>query len=126
MDEVEQTGESEKVFCLRIKGNSYELSASGSLAELTTSLDDIAEFITKLNNIVETEISAEIETPTDEEIRDAPSSEVPIIKATRKSIDNIALLFETEWGRTPRNSAEVAKALDVNAVPDSATAVSRP
>lgn len=123
MSEDNSTGE-ELRFNLVIKGNSYELSTSGTLSEISSQITEIAEFIQSLNENIGLADIETFETPTDDEIREAPTDEVPVIRATRSTQENITLLFNTEWGRTPRSSAEVARALEMNAVPDQAGAVS--
>lgn len=56
--------------------------------------------------------------PTEEEVAGTSATDIPVIKPTKKTIENLALLFGTPWGRTPRSLAEAARALEVNAVPD--------
>jgi len=69
------------------------------------------------------EISPE-EIPTVEEIEEAPTEEIPVIRPSRSTMENIMALFEQDWGKKPRSVAEVMKALEVNAVPDHPAAVS--
>ena len=49
--------------------------------------------------------------------------ETPMIKASRSTMDNVQSLFETLWGQRPRTVADVLKALEANAVPDTTTSV---
>ncbi len=117
------TEDESQEFHFKIKGNTYELSVTGSLEFLRTNLEQIKEFIDEVNEILGEGERVDIETPTEEEILEAPTSEVPVIRVQRSTISNIQSLFDTDWGRTPRSSAEVARALEINAVPDSAGAI---
>lgn len=56
--------------------------------------------------------------PSPEEVAVTPTAGIPVIKPSKKTMENLELLFNTPWGRTPRSVAEVMKALEVNAVPD--------
>jgi len=49
---------------------------------------------------------------------------VPVIRVTNSTADNILSLFETPWGRRPRNRADVMQALELNGAPASSQNVS--
>jgi len=108
-------------FTLKIIGTNYELMTSGELEELEAQLDRIYAFVETINTRFGVE-STEI--PTEDEISSVVSEDVPAIKPTRSTTENIRLLFNTDWGKKPRSLAEVMKALEINAVPDKAPSVS--
>jgi len=117
-----------KIVTFKIKGDTYELEIKGTLSELTSEIDNIIFFLKILNEKLQSfgileEISPE-EIPTEEEIEEAPTEEIPVIRPSRSTIENIMALFEQDWGKKPRSVAEVMKALEVNAVPDHPAAVS--
>ena len=56
--------------------------------------------------------------PSTEEISKTPTADIPAIKPTKRTMENLETLFSTPWGKTPRPIAEVMKALEVNAAPD--------
>ena len=64
-------------------------------------------------------ILSDIESPTPLTSDEGASvAGIPVIKPTKKTVENIKQLFETTWGRTPRSASEVTKALEVNAALD--------
>ena len=107
-------------FHLKIISTNYELSTVGDLPSLESQLDKIFSFVEKLNEkfgIEPTEI------PTEEELSSVVTEDVPAIKPTRSTTENIRLLFASDWGKKPRTLAEVLKALEINTVPDKAPSV---
>lgn len=115
--------EKNKKYNLKIIGDNFELSTTGELSEIQEKLDEIVEFIEELNLKLGAEIITE-EIPTEEEVQKAPAEEVPVIKPSRSTMDNIMMLFEQNWGSKPRSAAEVMKALEINAVPENPATVS--
>ena len=107
---------------LVIHGRGFEISTEGTMSSISKEIDTLSKFTDQVSEkfasaeqkfVVETE-----EVPTQEEVASTSATDIPVIKPTKKTIDNLTLLFGTPWGRTPRSLAEVAKALEVNAVPD--------
>lgn len=130
MNETTEQETSEEInFKFKIKGNIYEISTEGTLNELKLKIDDVIDFVVELNDklvaagIME-EVMPEEEIPTEEEIETAPVQDIPVIKPSRSTMDNIIAIFNTDWGNKPRSVAEVMKALEINAVPDRASVVS--
>jgi len=128
---TEQTTSEEMNIILKIKTNLFEISTEGTIDELKLKIDDLIEFIVNLNEkldekgIVEEIMPvAEEDIPTEEEIETAPVENIPVIKPSRSTMDNIIAMFNTDWGKKPRSVAEVMKALEINAVPDQASTVS--
>jgi len=113
---------------LIVRGRSFEISTEGSLSSIYKELDALAEFadqVAEKLEIIEEMPEAELEVTTSaEEIAVTPAGDIPVIKASPKTMDNLESLFDTPWGRTPRSLTEVMKALEVNAVPDKASTVS--
>jgi hypothetical protein len=120
------SGDFKIVHKLIITRNNYEFRTKGSIEELKASIDEIVTFLVDLNEKLRTSgILAESlqyadldEELPEEEIRTAPTDKVPVIKATRRTRENIVALFSTEWGKKERTSSEVIKALEINSVPD--------
>lgn len=111
---------------LIIKRKGFEIFAEGTLSSIEKELDALADFadaVAEKLEIAEETPTAEAVVPSPEEISKTPSADVPVIKASRRTMDNLESLFNTPWGRTPRSVAEVIKALEVNAVPDRANSV---
>jgi len=110
---------------LLVKGRNFEISTEGSASEITAELDSLA----KLANAVSAklgfvETAAPATPPSGISREPAPSAaEIPVLKPSKSSTENIQSLFNTTWGKTPRAAEEVEKALEVNAVPDSSSNV---
>jgi len=114
----------EKRHELKISGSNFEFTSSGDLDYLNEKLDEIIEFVKHLEELLGADFGIDIEAPTETEISEAPTEEIPVIKVQRSTQSNIQSLFETDWGKTPRSLAEVTKALEINAVPDKASSIS--
>jgi len=112
---------------LVVKRKGFEISAEGTISSIGRELDALANFTDKVAEKLEIaeEISiAEAEPlPSAEEVSKTPTADIPVIKPSRKTMENLESLFNTPWGKTPRSVAEVIKALEVNAVPDRASSV---
>ena len=54
----------------------------------------------------------------------ADVAEVPKIKASKSTQDNLRALLDTEWAKQGRTNAELTTALEANAVPDKPNRVS--
>ena len=121
--------ESKLPITLKIKRKGFEISIQGTISMISKELDALAEFTDTVSGKLElSEESTVIEqeaAPSEEEIAKTPTADIPVIKASKSTIDNIAALFDTPWGRTQRTFAEIMKALEVNAVPDTSGAISR-
>jgi hypothetical protein len=119
--------ESELQIKLVIKRKGFEISTEGTMNSITKEIDNIATFTDHVAEKIEvTEEGPKTESeplPSAEEVSKTPTADIPVIKPTRSTIENIEALFNTPWGRTPRSVAEVIKALEINAVPDTANAV---
>jgi hypothetical protein len=106
---------------LVIRGTNYEFSAQAPASRLSKELDELA----RLNNIIAktltkgTPVSVAVPEDVIWSVQEGPS-----IKAAKSTIDNIEALFNTNWGRKPKTVADVVKALEANAVPDTTTATS--
>jgi hypothetical protein len=112
---------------LVVRRRGFEISTEGTISSITPELDALSEFAEKVAEKLEmaeevflTEGEA---TPTVEEVAKIPTADIPAIKPSKKTIDNLESLFGTPWGRTPRALAEIMKALEVNAVPDKMSSV---
>jgi hypothetical protein len=99
-----------------LKGQDYEVSTQGTITTISKELNALRQ----LAHWISAGKGAELVLPTVEKV----TQEFPSIRTTRSTGGNIESLFETNWGRTPRNVAEVVRALESNAVPDSVTNVS--
>lgn len=112
---------------LVVRGKSFEISTEGTLSSIYKELDALSEFANQVAERLEimAEVpEAELEVvPSAEEIAVIPTADLPVIKASPKTMENLESLFDTPWGRTPRSLVEVMKALEVNAVPDNVSTV---
>jgi len=111
--------ESSLIVTLLIKGKSFEISTEGKTSDLYEELDTLIQFADAVSKKLGTKIES-VETSnstitTRETALDV--AKIPLIKPSKNIVENIKLLFDTPWGKTLRKNAEVAKALEVNAVP---------
>jgi hypothetical protein len=112
-----------------IRRKDFEIAAKGTIASLSSEIDSIASFADLVserigNEQVSGEEESEAATPvTKEEVEKIPTADIPAIKSSKSTIDNLAALFDTPWGKTPRALAEIMKALEVNAIPDKVSSV---
>ena len=106
---------------LVVKRKGFQILTEGTISSINKELDVLSEFtdnvMEKLGIAEETPSEAET-TPSLEEVAQIPTADIPIIKPSKKTIDNLASIFNTPWGRTPRSLAEIMKALEVNAAFD--------
>ena len=107
---------------LVIRGENFEISTEGTTSDIYRELDTLAQFATAVSE----KLGIEVAPSPVISAEGVPTSvaEVPVIKLSRSTSKNIQSLFGTPWGKTPRTAAEVARALEVNAVPDRIDAVS--
>lgn len=105
---------------VRINGPNFQIAARGSVPQIEAELEEILSMATRISQKLGTTYSAS--QPGRQGV--AESENVPTIKPSQSTMGNIQLLFSTEWGNSPRALPEVMKALELNAVPDSAGAVS--
>ena len=94
---------------LRVGDN--EVSAEGRIDTVYERIGEIAQALSEISEQV-----AAMSTEEKEET-EISTSDIPVIKASRSTADNILALFSTSWGRKPRTLDEVSKALEVNGVP---------
>ena len=101
------------------RSGGLEIRTKGSISDLSKEISSISSFAelatSRLSGIVSMaggEQATTYEEPT--------SVEAPVIRVSKSTPENIRALFETPWGKTPKTLDEVSKALEVNAVPDSA------
>jgi len=62
--------------------------------------------------------------PSLQELSSVSTSDIPTIRPSKSTTENLINIFQTPWGRQPRTLAEVIKALETNAVPDTPEKVS--
>jgi len=128
MTEKEAPSRSELPIKLIVRRKGFEISTEGTISSIYSEIDSLAELTDKIAERLEIpeempEIGSEV-MPSPEEVAVAPTVEIPVIRPSGKTMENLELLFDTPWGRTPRSVAEVMKALDVNAVPERVETVS--
>lgn len=119
--------ESERIpITLKIKRKGFEVIFQGDIPTITRQLDSLSEFIELLDEKVHIETEkVEVERPPSlQELSSVSTSDIPTIKPSRSTTENIVSIFQTPWGRQPRTLAEVIKALETNAVPDTPEKVS--
>jgi DNA-binding transcriptional ArsR family regulator len=120
------SGKSELPVKLVVRRKGFKIFTEGTISAISKELDALAEFTDKVTEklgLVE-EIPSEPESaPSPEEMARIPTADIPAIKPSRRTMENLEALFSTPWGRVPRTVAEVVKALEVNAVPDSVSSV---
>lgn len=106
---------------LVVKRKGFEISTEGTISSINKELDALSDFTDRVAERLEIteETPPEVELlPSAEEVSKTPTADIPVIKPSRRTMENLESLFNTPWGRTPRSLAEVMKALEVNAVPD--------
>lgn len=122
MKKEELSGKSQLPVKLVIRRKGFKIFTEGTISSISKELDALAEFTDKVAErleLVEEIPSVEPESAlSPEEVAKIPTADIPVIKPSRRTIENLEALFSTPWGRTPRTAAEVVKALEVNAVPD--------
>jgi hypothetical protein len=113
-----------------VRRRGFRIITEGPISLLSKELDTLSEFVDKVAEKLEIPeeaplLESEITTiTTSEEVAKIPTADIPAIKPSKRTIDNLESLFGTPWGRTPRTLAEIMKALEVNAVPDKMSSVS--
>jgi hypothetical protein len=106
---------------LTLKGLGLELSTQGTLSELAKNLPALRKFLADAaSEFPESSSYGQHESSAASVV---VPSEAPAIKVTKGTTENIRLLFNTPWGKTPRSIGDVMDALQVNAVPDRAESV---
>lgn len=119
MSTGEQEGDRLPVI-VRINGPNFQIAARGSVPQIEAELEHILGMATRISQKLGTIYA----TPQPERRALAESENVPTIKPSQSTMGNVQLLFSTDWGTSPRALPDVMKALELNAVPDSAGAVS--
>lgn len=102
---------------LRVGG--LQINAKGTITELSkqiSSISQFAEFASSKLLDLGTVLTDETAATAAEE---STAVEPPVIKVTNSTTENVRTLFNTPWGKTPRNLGDVTNALEVNAAPDS-------
>jgi len=128
-EDTQHEEESKLSIKLIIKRKGFELITEGTISTILEELDALTNFSDKVAEkmeISEEAPSTEPESeplPSAEEISITPTADMPVIKPSKRTIDNLGFLFNTPWGRTPRTVAEIVKALEINAVPDRTSSV---
>jgi len=107
---------------LLIKRKDFRIYAEGTVSAIYKELDSLACFADKVAEKLEIgeeslAIGHEPEV-SPEEIEKISTADIPSIKSSKRTIENLESLFNTSWGKTPRTLAEIMKALEVNAIPD--------
>lgn len=102
---------------LRVVREGFELVLQGDVQSLMESLDEISSLVEALSERLSPS-KQDNSMPTAQELSAVQMSDIPSIKPSKSTAENIASLFNAAWGRQPRSLAEVVKALEVNAVPD--------
>ena len=112
---------------LIIRRRGFKVLTEGTIASIYKEIDSLADFADKvaekLGVLEENPIEAAEPPVSREEVEKIPTADIPAIKGSKSTTENLVLLFDTPWGRTPRMLAEIVKALEVNAVPDKMTSV---
>ncbi len=109
---------------VEIAREGFRVLAEGTISSVSKELDSIALFVDTIAQKLGEDIAepfAEQSVAKDEvakEVEKVSAADIPSIKSTKSTIENIETLFNTPWGRTPRSLAEIMKALEVNAIPD--------
>lgn len=121
MTETKKSEESQLAIELLIRRKGFQIITKGTISSIYKELDSLADFTESVSETLgtdEREVSEEETTISAEEVAKIPTTDIPVIKPSKKTIDNLAAIFNTPWGRTPRSLAEIMKALEVNAVFD--------
>jgi len=112
---------------LVVRRRGFKIFTKGTISSISKELDALTEFTDKVAErleLIEETPSVEPEpTLSPEEVAKIPTTDIPVIKPSKRTMENLEALFDTPWGRTPRIVAEVLKALEVNAVPDRVSSV---
>jgi hypothetical protein len=123
----ESTEKSELQIKLIVRRKGFDIFTKGTISSIYKELDALSKFTNevaqKLGMVEEAPITEGEVTTTVEEVAKIPTADIPAIKPSKKTIDNLESLFSTPWGRTPRTLAEIMKALEVNAIPDKMSSV---
>jgi len=106
---------------LVVRRKGFKILTEGTISSIYKELDALAEFTGNVAEKLEIsdEEPAEPESAiSPEEVAKVPTTDIPAIKPTKRTIESLESLFDTPWGRTPRSLPEIMKALEVNAVYD--------
>ena len=128
MSEKEQSVEKSTLpVKLVIRRKGFKVFTEGTIASIYKEIDSLADFTDKVAEkleVLEESLIEEVVPPVSrEEVEKIPTTDIPAIKSSKSTTENLTLLFDTPWGRTPRTLAEIMKALEVNAVPDKVSSV---
>lgn len=111
---------------LLINRKGFRIITKGTISLMYKELDaltDFTESVSERLEVAEQEPSELAPTISPEEVAKISTADIPVIKRSKKTIDNLEAIFDTPWGRTPRSLAEIMKALEVNAIFDRITSV---
>ncbi len=120
-------GEGEHIpITLKIKRKGFEVIIQGDIPTITRQLDALSEFMEALDEKLHVGAEkVEVERPPSlQELSSVSTSDIPTIRPSKSTTENLINIFQTPWGRQPRTLAEVIKALETNAVPDTPEKVS--
>jgi hypothetical protein len=100
------------------RSGGLEIRTKGSISDLSREISSIKSFTELASSKLS--VSRAPETEEQSSAYEEPStSQAPVIRVSNSTPKNIRALFQTPWGKTPKTSDEISKALEVNAVPDS-------
>jgi hypothetical protein len=103
---------------LTIRSGGVETSVEGTTSKIEKELKALVTLHGKaVKAIAEEGVGGEEGVAPSSEVEQ--TTEVPVIKVTNSTADNIISLFETPWGRRPRSRSEVMQALEMNGAPAS-------
>ena len=103
---------------LTVKTGGLQVVAKGTITQLANEIEAISAFTdlasSKLSNAV-----TSVESETTLAPGEIVGVDIPAIKASKSTTENVRALFVSPWGKLPRSLNDVQKALEVNGVPDS-------
>jgi hypothetical protein len=103
---------------LTIRSGGVETSVEGTTSKIAKELKALVTLHGKaVKAIAEQGVGRGEGVAPPEEVE--PTTDIPVIKVTNSTADNIISLFETPWGRRPRSISQVMQALDMNGAPAS-------
>ena len=108
-----------------IRKTGFKIYAEGTISSLNKELEAIICFSDKVADSLGIEEESDVDETqvTSDEVEKISAVDIPSIKSSKSTIQNLESLFSTPWGKTPRTLAEIVKALEVNAIPDKVASV---
>jgi len=116
---------------LVIRGRGFKIVTEGTISSLSKEFDALTDFTEEVAQRFEIHEEEFVEgipvgqepSVTQEEVAKISAADIPAIKPSKKTIDNLEAIFSTPWGRTPRILAEIMRALEVNTAFDKVSSV---